>query len=75
MEKLPDGYREAVILHDIEGLGHKEIAEMKGRSDGTSSIHVLKLDDAEHNSLVLLKHRPDPNELCAAHFFVIRSVP
>jgi RNA polymerase sigma-70 factor (ECF subfamily) len=42
MEKLPDGYREAVILHDIEGLGHKEIAEMKGGSDGTSKSQVYR---------------------------------
>src|SRR6266403_4811151 len=32
--KLPDGYREAIILHDIEGLEHSEIAQMKGRSIG-----------------------------------------
>jgi RNA polymerase sigma-70 factor (ECF subfamily) len=29
--KLPDGYREAVILHDVEGLDHSEIAQMKGQ--------------------------------------------
>jgi DNA-directed RNA polymerase specialized sigma24 family protein len=40
--KLPDGYREAVILHDIEGLGHKEIGEMKGRSEGTSKSQLHK---------------------------------
>ena len=34
--KLPDGYREALVLHDIEGFEHKEIAEMRGRSEGTS---------------------------------------
>jgi RNA polymerase sigma-70 factor, ECF subfamily len=40
--KLPDGYREAVILHDIQGLEHKEIAEMKGRSEGTSKSQLHK---------------------------------
>src|SRR5262245_4101557 len=33
--KLPEGYRQAIILHDIEGLDHKEIAEKRGRSIGT----------------------------------------
>jgi RNA polymerase sigma-70 factor, ECF subfamily len=42
LAKLPDGYREAVILHDIEGLRHSEIAEMKGRSDGTSKSQLHK---------------------------------
>ena len=34
--KLPAGYREALVLHDIEGFEHKEIAEMRGRTEGTS---------------------------------------
>ena len=34
--KLPDGYRQAIILHDVQGLQHKEIAEARGRSVGTS---------------------------------------
>ena len=42
MAKLPDGYREAVILYDIEGLQHSEIAEMKGRSAGTSKSQLHK---------------------------------
>ena len=40
--KLPEGYREAVILYDIEGLRHREIAEMKGRSAGTSKSQLHK---------------------------------
>ena len=40
--KLPDGYREAVILHDIHGLEHKEIARRKGRTEGTSKSQLHK---------------------------------
>ena len=40
--KLPEGYREAVTLYDIEGLRHQEIAEMKGRSAGTSKSQLHK---------------------------------
>jgi RNA polymerase sigma-70 factor (ECF subfamily) len=42
LAKLPDGYREAVVLYDIEGLQHSEIAEMKGRSTGTSKSQLHK---------------------------------
>lgn len=40
MPKLPEGYRQAIILHDIQGLQHKEIAEAKGRSVGTSKSQL-----------------------------------
>lgn len=40
--KLPEGYRQAIILHDIEGLGHREIAERRGRSVGTSKSQLHK---------------------------------
>ena len=40
--KLPDGYREAVILHDIHGFEHKEIARRKGRTEGTSKSQLHK---------------------------------
>ena len=40
--KLPEGYREALILHDIHGLDHKEIARRKGRTEGTSKSQLHK---------------------------------
>lgn len=40
--QLPDGYREAIMLHDVEGLEHREIAQMRGRSVGTSKSQVHK---------------------------------
>jgi RNA polymerase sigma-70 factor (ECF subfamily) len=40
--KLPDGYRDALVLHDIEGLEHKEIAKMRGRTEGTSKSQLHK---------------------------------
>jgi RNA polymerase sigma-70 factor, ECF subfamily len=42
MAKLPEGYREAVVLYDIEGYEHQEIARMKGRSEGTSKSQLHK---------------------------------
>src|SRR5215467_3381875 len=40
--KLPEGYRQAIVLHDIEGLGHKEIAARRGRAIGTSKSQLHK---------------------------------
>jgi RNA polymerase sigma-70 factor (ECF subfamily) len=42
LAQLPEGYREAIILHDVEGLEHKEIAQLRGRSIGTSKSQVHK---------------------------------
>src|ERR1700752_3083781 len=42
ISQLPDGYREALILHDIEGFEHKEIAKMWGRTEGTSKSQLHK---------------------------------
>src|SRR6266403_1110135 len=40
--QLPEGYREAIILHDVEGLEHKEIAQIRGRSIGTSKSQLYR---------------------------------
>ena len=39
---LPDGCRIAFVLHDVEGLEHKQIAEVLGVSEGTSKSQVFK---------------------------------
>ncbi|HXQ36667.1 MAG TPA: RNA polymerase sigma factor [Anaerolineales bacterium] len=40
--KLPNGYRQALVMHDIEGLEHNEIAAKRGRSQGTSKSQLHK---------------------------------
>jgi RNA polymerase sigma-70 factor, ECF subfamily len=42
VQRLPDGYRAAFVLHDVEGLDHKQIADMLGISEGTSRSQVFK---------------------------------
>ena len=37
---LPDGYRAVVVLHDVEGLKHEEIARTLGISAGTSKSQL-----------------------------------
>src|SRR5262245_11548036 len=40
--KLPEGCRAAFVLHDIEGLEHREVAEVLGIAEGTSKSQVHK---------------------------------
>ena len=42
LARLPDGCRVAFVLHDIEGLEHKQISEMLGVTEGTSKSQVFK---------------------------------
>jgi RNA polymerase sigma-70 factor (ECF subfamily) len=42
LERLPDGCREAFVLHEIEGFDHKEVAELLGIAEGTSKSQVFK---------------------------------
>lgn len=42
IKRLPPGYRTSLVLHDIEGLEHEEIANMLGVSVGTSKSQLHK---------------------------------
>jgi len=42
LAQLPDGCREAFVLHDVEGFDHKEIGDMLGIAEGTSKSQVFK---------------------------------
>jgi RNA polymerase sigma-70 factor (ECF subfamily) len=42
IQSLPPGYRTSVVLHDIEGLEHEEIAKITGVSVGTSKSQLHK---------------------------------
>jgi RNA polymerase sigma-70 factor, ECF subfamily len=42
IDQLPDGCREAFVLHDIEGLDHKEVGRVLGIAEGTSKSQVFK---------------------------------
>ena len=39
---LPDGYRAAFVLHDVEGLRHAEVGDALGIAPGTSKSQVHK---------------------------------
>lgn len=42
LDLLPSGYREVLILHDVEGLTHQEIADSLGVAVGTSKSQLHK---------------------------------
>ena len=42
LAKLPEGARAAFVLHDIQGLEHREVAEVLGIAEGTSKSQVHK---------------------------------
>ncbi|MBU6500708.1 MAG: sigma-70 family RNA polymerase sigma factor [Patescibacteria group bacterium] len=42
IEKLPDGYKDALVLHDVEGYEHNEIAGMRGSTIGNSKSQLHK---------------------------------
>jgi RNA polymerase sigma-70 factor (ECF subfamily) len=38
---LADGYREVLVLHDVMGYTHREIAERLGIEEGTSKSQLF----------------------------------
>ena len=42
LERLPAGYRTVVVLHDVEGLEHEEVAAILGCHVGTSKSQLHK---------------------------------
>jgi RNA polymerase sigma-70 factor, ECF subfamily len=42
MDRLPEGMRQVLILHDVEGYTHEEIAELLGVTSGTSKSQLFK---------------------------------
>ena len=40
--QLPNSYRSAFLLYDVEGLGHREVADILGVAEGTSKSLVHK---------------------------------
>jgi RNA polymerase sigma-70 factor (ECF subfamily) len=60
MDQLPDGYRRVLVLHDVEGLKHDEIAERLGIATGTSKSQLHK---ARARMRELLSPEPQADEV------------
>jgi len=59
LERLPFGYRQAVVLHDVQGHTHAEIAGMLGVSEGTSKSQLSRARSALRQSLSKLSPREE----------------
>jgi len=42
LDRLPDGYRQVLVMHDVEGMTHEEIAARLGVAVGTSKSQLHK---------------------------------
>jgi RNA polymerase sigma-70 factor, ECF subfamily len=42
LDEVPEGMRQVLVLHDVEGYTHQEIGEMLGVSPGTSKSQLFK---------------------------------
>ena len=57
LTSLPPGYRAVVILHDIQGFTHREIADALGIDEGTSKSQLSR---ARHSLRRRLSAAPKP---------------
>jgi RNA polymerase sigma-70 factor, ECF subfamily len=56
LQALPDGMRQVLVLHDVEGYTHEEIGDMLGVAEGTSKSQLFK---ARAKMRELLRPAPD----------------
>ncbi|HEX6135252.1 MAG TPA: sigma-70 family RNA polymerase sigma factor [Longimicrobiales bacterium] len=42
LDELPEGMRQIIVLHDVEGYTHEEIGELLGIAPGTSKSQLFK---------------------------------
>ena len=56
MERLPEGMRKVLVLHDVEGYTHEEIGEILGVSPGTCKSQLFK---ARAKMRAMLSPAPD----------------
>jgi RNA polymerase sigma-70 factor (ECF subfamily) len=59
LARMPPGYREVLILHDVEGFTHEEIGAMLGVAQGTSKSQLFH---ARRVLRALLAERLPPRE-------------
>jgi RNA polymerase sigma-70 factor (ECF subfamily) len=59
MERLPEGMRKVLVLHDVEGYTHEEIGEMLGVNPGTCKSQLFK---ARARMRRLLTPQPLPDD-------------
>ena len=62
MARLPEGMRRVLVLHDVEGYTHEEIAEMCGVAPGTCKSQLFK---ARAKMRAMLRETNEGEEVCS----------
>lgn len=57
LAEMPNGYRQALVLHDYEGYEHEQISQLTGHSVGTSKSQLHK---ARNKMQRLLSRKANP---------------
>jgi RNA polymerase sigma-70 factor, ECF subfamily len=61
IQRLPDGMRKVLVLHDVEGYTHEEIGEMLGVASGTCKSQLFK---ARAKMRDMLRETMEGEEVC-----------
>ena len=61
LAKLPEDYREAIVLYEYEGYAYKEIAEITGASIATVKIRIYRARKMLRSLLFRVVHDNDEN--------------
>jgi RNA polymerase sigma-70 factor, ECF subfamily len=64
MERLPEGMRRVLVLHDVEGYTHEEIGEMLGINPGTCKSQLFKARAKMRRMLSPAPERMEEAEAC-----------
>jgi RNA polymerase sigma-70 factor (ECF subfamily) len=56
IEKLPDKHREAITMHDIDGLSYQEISEMTGTNLATLRVNLSRARESVREQLKRIYH-------------------
>ena len=62
LDRLPEGMRQVMILHDVEGYTHEEIGDVLGVTSGTSKSQLFKARARMRELLGSLAEDLDTNE-------------
>ncbi|OJJ15914.1 hypothetical protein BKI52_36970 [marine bacterium AO1-C] len=57
--ELPYGYRQIIVLHDLEGYKHKEIGQILGIQEGTSKSQLFKARGRLKKLLLAYQNTPE----------------
>jgi len=63
LQELPEGMRQVLVLHDVEGYTHEDIGEMLGVTAGTSKSQLFKAR-ARMRKLLETSHGMEGEEAC-----------